>query len=77
MKYHVQKKFPQHSSLIIELVQSNEIFAEICADYEEMCTWFAGRTNEVGITTEDYSAAQALIRELEEEIAAAIEKATS
>ena len=77
MYFHVHKKLPQHSSLILELVQRDEIFAEICADYEEICTWFAARTIKEELTAEEYSVARDLIRELEEEIAAAVEKATN
>lgn len=76
MNYHVQKKFPEHSSLIRELLQSNELFTEICADYEEVCTWLAGRTSKEELTAEEYSVAQDLIRELESEIAAVVEKTT-
>ena len=74
MNYHVQKKFPEYSSHIRELLQSNEIFAEMCADYEEVCTWLAGRTSKEELTAEEYSVAQDLIRELEDEIAAVVEK---
>jgi hypothetical protein len=76
MNYHVQKKFPEHSSLIGELMQRNDLFAEMCADYEEVCTWLAGRTSKEELTAEEYSVAQDLIRELESEIAAAFEKKT-
>lgn len=76
MNYHVQKKFPEQSSLIRELLQRNEMFAEICADYEEVCTWLAGRTSKAELTAEEYSVAQDLIRELEDEIIAAVEKMT-
>ena len=74
MNYHLQKKFPEHSSLIRELLQRNEMFAEICGDYEEVCTWLAGRTSKEELTAEEYSVAQDLIRELEDEIAAVVEK---
>lgn len=76
MNYHVQKKFPEYSSLIRELLQSNEIFAEICTDYEEVCTWLAGRTSKGELTAEEYSVAQDLIGELEDEIIAVVEKTT-
>ncbi|MFW2368451.1 MAG: hypothetical protein ACN4GW_18700 [Desulforhopalus sp.] len=57
-------------------MQRNDLFAEMCADYEEVCTWLAGRTSKEELTAEEYSVAQDLIRELESEIAAAFEKKT-
>ena len=76
MNYHIQKKFPEQQLLIQDLLQENEMFAEICANYEEICTWLAGRTSKEELTSEEYSIAQDLIRELEDEIIAAVEKMT-
>lgn len=76
MNYHIQKKFPEQQLLIQDLLQENEMFAEICANYEEICTWLAGRASKEELTSEEYSIAQDLIRELEDEIIAAVEKMT-
>ncbi len=76
MNIHLQKKFPEHISLIRERLQDDETFAEICADYEEVCTWFAGLTSKEKISAEENSVTQDLIRELEGEILATIGKTT-
>lgn len=72
---HLHKKFPDHRSLIEGLLQENEIFAEICADYEEICTWLYGRTDKKTISKKEYIITRDLILDLEDEILTELRKA--
>jgi len=36
---HVFRKFPNHIEAIRILLQEDASFREMCADYEEICTW--------------------------------------
>ena len=65
---HLQKRFGDHLETINRLRQDNEMFAEMCAHYEELCTWLTARTSEQELTTEERSQARELIEELQSEI---------
>ena len=74
---HLQKRFGDHLKTINELRQNNEMFAEMCAHYEELCTWFSARTSEQELTPEERSQTRELIEELQSEITEAIRKTTA
>lgn len=74
---HLQKKFGDHLETINQLRQENEMFAEMCANYEELCTWLSARTIDQELTPEDRYQARELIEELQTEITEAIRKTTA
>ena len=74
---HLQKRFGDHLEIINQLRQKNEMFAEMCAHYEELCTWFSARTIEQELTPEEKDQARELIKELQSEITEAIRKTTA
>ncbi len=74
---HLQKRFGDHLETINQLKQDDELFAEMCAHYEELCTWISARTSEQELTTEERSQAHELIEELQIEISEAIRKTTA
>ena len=65
---HVIKKFPDHIDAIQALLQKDASFQEICADYEEICTWLDDYSRSQGRPSEECDYARQLIRELEDEI---------
>ena len=67
MTDHVHRKFPAHTREINRLLQANAVFKEICADYEEICTWLSKHCRSKGRRTVDCEIACELIRELENE----------
>ena len=71
---HLQKRFGDHIELINQLRQENGTFAEMCAHYEELCTWFTARTSERELSPEERYQARELIEELQKEISEAIWK---
>ncbi len=74
---HLQKRFGDHFEIITQLRQDNEMFAEMCANYEELCTWFSARTSEQELTSEERYQARELIEELQNEITEAIRQTTA
>ena len=64
----VFKKFPNHTEAIQSLLQRDATFREICADYEEMCTWLACQEHPEGRPAEESNRAREVIRALEDEI---------
>jgi uncharacterized protein YdcH (DUF465 family) len=72
---HVYRKFADQFESIQTLLQKDAAFAEMCADYEEICTWFEGRSRTSSPSTEEYDQARDLMRELEDEIAEALREA--
>ena len=68
MTDHVYRKFSSHIEAIQALLQKDTTFREICADYEEMCTWLAYHCRSQGRSSEECDRARELIRDLEDEI---------
>ena len=68
MTDHVTKKFPNHIDAIQALLQKDATFREMCADYEEICTWLDEYCRSQGQPSEKCDHARQLIRELEVEI---------
>jgi uncharacterized protein YdcH (DUF465 family) len=65
---HVYRKFPNYIEAIQALLQKDATFREICADYEEMCTWLIGYCRSKGLPSKECDLSRELIRELEDEI---------
>ena len=68
MTDHVYRKFPNYMEPIQVLLQKNATFREICADYEEICTWLHDYCRSKGRPSKECDFARELIRELEDEI---------
>ena len=68
MSEYVYRKFSDHIEIISELLQKDATFREICADYEEMCTWLASYCRSKGRPSEECDHARELIRDLENDI---------
>ena len=66
---HVYRKFSNHIEAIQTLLQKEATFREICADYEEICTWLHDYCRSKGRPSKECDFARELIRELEDEIA--------
>ena len=73
MTEHVYGKFPNHIGDIREFLQKDATFREICADYEEMCTWLACHCRLEGSPSEECDAAREIIQGLEDEIEKVLE----
>ena len=65
---HVYRKFSNRIEAIQTLLQKEATFREICADYEEICTWLDDYCRSKGRPSEECDHARELIRELEDEI---------
>ena len=68
MTDHVYRKFSNHVEAIQALLQKDTTFREICADYEEICTWLHDYCRSKGRPSKECDFARELIRELEDEI---------
>ena len=68
MTDHVYRKFPNHIEGIKSLLQYDTTFREICADYEEMCTWLACQEHPGGRPAKECDRAREVIGDLEDEI---------
>ena len=68
MTDHVYRKFPNYMEAIQSLLQKDPTFREICADYEEICTWLHDYCRSKGRPSKECDFARELIRELEDEI---------
>ena len=65
---HVYRKFPNHFEAIQAFLQKDATFREICADYEEICTWLDSHDRSEGPPSKEYDLTRELMRELEGEI---------
>ena len=65
---HVSRKFPNHIEAMQALLQKDATFREICADYEEICTWLDSHDRSEGPPSKDCDFTRELRRELEDEI---------
>jgi uncharacterized protein YdcH (DUF465 family) len=68
MTDHVCRKFPNDMEAIQALLQKDATFREICADYEEICTWLHDCCRSKGRPSKECDFARELIRDLEDEI---------
>ncbi len=68
MTDHVYRKFPNYIEALQALLQKDATFGEICADYEEICTWLACQYRSEDPPSEECDRARELIRDLEDEI---------
>ena len=68
MTDQVYRKFPDHIEGIQALLQKDTTFREICADYEEICTWLHDYYRSKGRPSKECDFARELIRDLEDEI---------
>ena len=65
---YVFRKFPNHIEAIQALLQKDATFKEICADYEEICTWLDSHDRSKDSPYKDSDLTRELMRELEDEI---------
>ena len=65
---HLTRIFPNYINEIMEIIVDNDDFAELCADFEEMCTWMAIRCREIDQPSKECEQALQTLKELEEEI---------
>ena len=75
MTDHVYRKFADQLERIQALLQEDAAFAEMCADYEEICTWLGSHSRTQGASTDECDHARNLIRDLEIEISSALRQA--
>ena len=68
MPYHAYRKFPNHIKALQALLQKDATFREICAEYEEMCTWLDLQYRSEDRSNKECDIAREVIRELEDEI---------
>jgi len=68
MTAYVYQKFPDRIEAIKSALQADDDFSEICADYEELCTWLAARQHPANESCEECERALELRAELEQEI---------
>ena len=65
---YVYRKFPNHIEAIQTLLQQDASFREICADYEEICTWLDSHDPSEGPPSKEGDLTRELMQELEDEI---------
>ena len=68
MPDHICRKFADQIDSIQTLLKTDATFEEVCADYEEICTWLASQQESTVLSTEEIEHARELIQELEDEI---------
>jgi uncharacterized protein YdcH (DUF465 family) len=68
MMEHIYLKFADRIGSIRTLLQKDATFEEICADYEEICTWLSSQQESTVLSTEEIEYARELIKDLEDEI---------
>lgn len=77
MTDHVHRKFADQLERIQSLLQKDAAFAEMCADYEEICTWLAAHSRTQSPSTDECDQARDLMRDLEIEISNSLRQAES
>ena len=75
MTDHVYRKFPDHIEAIQAILQRDTTFGEICAEYEEICTWLASQSHAEPRPEKETEHARQVIRSLEAEIKKALRDA--
>ena len=68
MTDHLLQRFPNQIKELRAIILENNDFAELCSDYEEMCTWMAVRCHEIDQHRQECEQALQILKELEEEI---------
>ena len=68
MSDHISRKFADQIDSIQTLLKTDATFEEVCADYEEICTWLVSQQESTVLSTEEIEHARELIQELEDEI---------
>ncbi len=68
MTDHIYRNFSNHIEAIQTLLQKDATFEEVCADYEEICTWLASQQESTVLSTEEIENTREVIQELEDEI---------
>ena len=68
-------RFSNHIEYIQALLEKDETFKEIWADYEEISTWLACHDCQEGQPSKEYDGARELKKGLEEEIQQALKDA--
>ncbi len=75
MGNHVYQRYPQLFDAIQALEANDAMFRDVCADYEEICTWLAAQCEFNAIRDpEEYTNARELKRDLEDEILKLLEE---
>ena len=64
----IYRKFAGQIDKIQTVLKTDATFEEVCADYEEICTWLASQQESTVLPTEEIEHARELIQELEDEI---------
>jgi len=64
----IYRKFADQIDSIQTLLKTDAAFEEVCADFEEICTWLASQQESTVLSTEEIEHARELIQELEDEI---------
>jgi len=75
MPDHVYKRFSYQVEGIQALLQNDTLFREICADYEEICTWLACHDCPEGPSSQEVDRARELMQDLEDDIEKALKHA--
>ena len=75
MTDYIYRKFADSIGSIRTLLQNDSTFQEICADYEEICTWLASEKRTEGRPSEELKSARELKQDLEDEIETTLKKA--
>ena len=68
MTSHLIEKFSDRIDQIKALLQTDASFGEVCADYEEICTWLIGHCQTASGPSDECGQARDLKKELENEI---------
>lgn len=75
MTDHVYKRFSYQIEGVQALMQKDATFREICADYEEICTWLACQDCPEGPLSQEVDYARELMQDLEDDIEKALKDA--
>ena len=68
MTDHVYRNFPNDIELIRTILEKDTTFSEICADYDEMCTWLDNYCRSEGRSSKECYRAIEMIQDLEVDI---------
>ena len=72
---YVNLKFPQLIDVIQALKAKDATFREVCADYDDICTWLAARDDRAAAPDpEEWAHAREMKRDLEDEILKLLEE---
>ena len=74
MTDYVNRRFPNYITAIQSLMETNADFREVCANYEEICTWLAEHPPTAGQNSKEYDDAREQSRDLENEILTLLEE---